>query len=270
MSHLYKIRLFMLRGIWTGLSYRLSLTLGILSGVVGLLQFALLGTFLQEGNTFPGIQTYGGNILAFLITGSVFTSFVGVALSSFSGFLQDEQGMGTLEALLVSNTPLMHFMIYAGVSAFLNTVLSTGILLVVLLYLFGVPLDVNFLGVAVSLIALLFSLLGLGLASTGILIVSKQGDPITWVLTTLTGLISGVLFPVSILPHWLQTISFALPTTQALEALRFSLLQASGPDELLNQLSVLLLWGIVTLPLGFATIRWGLLRARLQGSLGEF
>lgn len=270
MIHLRKIFHLILRDLWTGLSYRLSLTLGILSGIISLLQFALLGYFLQEGNTFPGIASYGGNILAFLITGSVFTSFVGVALSSFSGFLQSEQSMGTLEALLVSTTPLTRLMIYSGIASFINTLVNTAILLGLLLYLFGVPLSINFTGVAVSLAALLFSLLGFGLMSTGILLVSKQGDPITWTLTTLTGLVSGVLYPVSILPPWLQNISYSLPTTQALEALRLSLLQNAGLEALSTQLIALSAWGAASLPIGLIILRWGLKTARLQGSLGEF
>lgn len=268
--HAQKIQLFMLKNLWTGLSYKLALVLGIMSGVIGLLQFALLGIFLQQGNTFPGIVQYGGNILTVLITGSVFTSFVGVALSSFSSFVQSEQKMGTLEHLLVSRTPLVHLMVYAGVTNFTGTVVSAGVVLVILVLLFGVPLDVNLWGVTASLVLLIFALLGMGLASAGILLVSKRGDPITWAFTTITGLISGVLYPVSILPIWLQTLSWTLPTTQALHALRLSLTAAAGPDALTAPLSALLLWGAISLPLGVLVLYWGLAKARRQGSLGEF
>jgi ABC-2 type transport system permease protein len=268
--HTQKLWLFVLHNLWTSLSYRLAMALGIASGVIGLLQFALMGIFLQEGNTFPAIAQYGGNILAFLITGSVFTAFVGMALSTFGAFVRLEMKMGTLEHLLVSRTPLVHLMLYEGLMNFLATVVSASAILTILVLLFGVPLQVNLLGVAASLLLLIFALLGMGLASAGILLVSKQGDPITWVFTTLTGLLSGVLYPVAILPAWLQTISWTLPTTQALHALRLSLTGAAGPDELAAPLGALLLWGAISLPLGALVLRWGLNQARRQGSLGEF
>jgi ABC-2 type transport system permease protein len=260
----------MLKGLWTSLSYKLALLLSILTMAVSLLQFGLLGVFLQQGNSFPAITQYGGNILAFLITGTVFTSFVGVALSSFSSFVQSEQKMGTLEHLLVSRTPLVHLMVYAGVTSFVSTVVSAAGILAILAALFGVPLEVNLLGVVVSLLLLVFALLGVGLASAGILLVSKRGDPITWVLTTLTGLISGVLYPVSIFPEWLQMIAWLLPTTQALHALRLSLTAAADLTMLSAPLSALATWGFISLPLGILTLRWGLATARQQGSLGEF
>jgi ABC-2 type transport system permease protein len=270
LMHAQKLRLFMLKNLWTSLSYKLAFALGVMSAVIGLLQFALLGIFLQQGNSFPAIAQYGGNILAFLITGTVFTSFVGVALSSFSSFVQSEQKMGALEHLLVSRTPLVHLMVYAGGSSFLGTVVSASVILTILVLLFGVPLDVNLRGVVASLALLIFALLGMGLASAGILLVSKRGDPITWTFTTITGLISGVLYPVSILPAWLQTVSWTLPTTQALHALRLSLTAAAGPHELTAPLGALFVWGVISLPLGVLVLRWGLVKARRQGSLGEF
>jgi ABC-2 type transport system permease protein len=119
----------------------------------------------------------------------------------------------------------------------------------------------------VSLAALLFALLGFGLASTGIVLVSKRGDPITWVLTTLTGLISGVLYPVAMLPDWIQKVSYALPTTQALAALRLALLQHAGIAELAAPLSALLLWGCISLPAGLLILRWGSVRRVRRGVL---
>lgn len=136
--------------------------------------------------------------------------------------------------------------------------------------LFDVPLSVNLLGAVAVLLGLIFSLTGFGLASAGILLVSKEGEPLTWFLMTLTGLISGVLYPVSILPGWVQQLSWALPTTQALHGLRLACSRGAGPASLQDCMTILALWGSITLPAGLLVLRWGLAKARRQGSLGEF
>ena len=84
------------------ITYRLALTLGIVSAAVGIIQFAFLAIFLQQGNSFPSLENYGGNVMAFLVSGALFTGFMSSALSSFSQLITSEQRTGTLEAVLTT------------------------------------------------------------------------------------------------------------------------------------------------------------------------
>jgi ABC-2 type transport system permease protein len=244
--------------------------LGALTAFTTLLQFALMGLFLQQGNTFPGIAQYGGNILAFLITGSTFTAFVTVSLSVFTTFLREEHVAGTMETLLTTQTPLSEILAYAGALGIGKVFVNTVIILTVVTYLFGVPFSVNPLGALASIAGLVFALLGFGLTSAGIVLVTKRGDPVTWLLSALTALLSGVLYPIAILPAWAQAVAWVLPTTQALHAVRMAVTQAAGAFELGPLLLNLTLWGLVMLLVGLLVLRWGLLKARMHGSLAEF
>jgi ABC-2 type transport system permease protein len=114
------------------------------------------------------------------------------------------------------------------------------------------------------------SLSGIGLMSAGIIIITKVGDPITWAFTTLTGLLSGVLFPVEYLPGYLQAVSMVLPTTHALHALRLTLIQNAGLPDVIPQLLLLLLMTLITIPLGFVVIKLGFNQARRVGSLAQY
>ena len=76
---MYKIYLFFKRFFITMISYKTALILGIISGFARLLQFTFMGDFLSDGNSFPALQKYGGNLLSYLIIGTAFTSFVGVS-----------------------------------------------------------------------------------------------------------------------------------------------------------------------------------------------
>jgi len=252
------------------LSYRTALLLGLLSGLVSLLQFGFMARFLSEGNTFPLLAQYGGNLLTYLIIGSAFTGFVAVSLNSFQGTIRAEQQMGTLEYLLMSATPLGGILLYSALWNFLNTLLNTAVLFLFVTVLFNVSLSINLLAAGVILLFTILSLSGIGLMSAGVIMITKRGDPVNWVFTTLTGLLSGVLFPVEMLPHYLQAVSSILPTTHALRALRLTLTRGASLTEVTPELAFLVITSCLTIPLGLLVFHLGFDRARKTGSLGEY
>jgi ABC-2 type transport system permease protein len=251
-------------------SYRTALVLGILSGFIGLLQFSFMGRFLTDGNSFPALEKYGGSLLAYLIIGAAFTSFLGVALNSFQGTIRSEQQMGTLEFLLMSNTRIELILTYSWIMNFLQAFLNVAILLTLVIFVFDIPMAINLPAAVLAMLLTILSLSGIGLMSAGIIIMTKVGDPITWAFTTLTGLFSGVLFPIEYLPKYLQIISLALPTTYALDALRMALIKNAPMSEIEPQLILLLIIALITVPLGFLIFRLGFNQARKTGSLAQY
>jgi len=267
---MYKIYLFFKRFLVTFVSYKTGLALGILGSFVGLLQFSFMGKFLSDGNTFPAIEKYGGNVLAYLIIGSAFQAFVSISLGSFQGTVRSEQQMGTLEYLLISNTRLDLVLIFSGVMNFVQTIINVSLLLAIVIFVFDIPLGINIPAACLAIILMVSALSGIGLMSAGVIIVTKVGDPITWAISTLTGLLSGVLFPIEYLPLWLQRVSFFLPTTHALHALRMTLIKNASIEEVMPQLLLLFVMTLITVPLGLLTVRLGFNRARRVGSLAQY
>ncbi len=93
--------------------------------------------------------------------------------------------------------------------------------------LFGFPLaQADFLSAIVVLGLALLAHLPLGIFSASFLLIFKRGDPITSLVGHLSALLAGVYFPLSVLPGWLQTVSFFLPFTHALEGLRQAVLNS--------------------------------------------
>lgn len=261
--------MYLLRTYWENRTYRTAVALAAVTSLVGLCQFILLGRFLQDGNSFGGIADYGGNIISFLLSGSVFTGFVAVSLGCFSGYLQSEQQMGTLESLAVAPVPLLRIMMFPGLAGVLGTTVSSVLMIFGFGFLFDLQFSVDVVSVGLLLALLVVTLGSVGLAGCGVLLVTKRGDPVTWTVTTLTTLLAGVLYPVSLLPQWLQVVSRLLPTTQALDGLRLAMLQAAPVEQILPILGMLAAWSAVLLPVGVLLLRRGLARARAEGTLGE-
>jgi len=273
MSHvvnMYRGWLFVKRGLLTMLSYRTALLLGLFSGLLGIVQFGLMAQFVSSGNNFPLIEQYGGDLLAYLIIGSVFTSFVGVALNSFQGAIRAEQQMGTLEHLLLADLSLTSILFYAALWNFLETLLNTAIIFAIAMLLFKVSISINLLVTSFILVLTVLSLSGIGMISAGIILVTKQGDPVGWIFTTLTGLLSGVMFPVEILPNWIKPLSMLLPTTHALKALRMTLTINAGILSVQNEILFLIGTMLLTFPLGLLVFQAGLRKAKREGSLSEY
>jgi ABC-2 type transport system permease protein len=267
---MYKIYLFLKRFIVTLISYKVALALSIVGSFVGLLQFSFMSSFLSDGNTFPALEQYGGNLLAYLIIGTAFTSFLGVSLNSFQSTIRSEQQMGTLEFLLMSNTRLELILAYSGIMNFLEAVIDVAILLIIVIFVFNIPMEVNIVASITAIILTITSISGIGLMSAGIIIVTKVGNPISWGFTTVASLLSGVLFPVEYLPGYLKAISIILPTTHALHALRLALISNASTSDILPQLTILLIMTLITVPLGFLTVRLGFNQARRVGSLAQY
>ncbi len=238
--------------------------LGIASMLIGVLRFGFMANFLQEGNTFPMLEPYGGDLMAFLITGTMYMSYVSVALDSFRNSIRSEQTMGTLEYLLMSNTPLWQLLIFNGINSFIWTTINVGVIFLFLVLIFDIQMTINIILSSIICIS------GIGLMSAGVIMVTKMGDPISWIFSTLSGLVSGVLYPISILPAWLRSFSYFLPPTYALSALRKSLLTGATFADVKNEIIVLIIMSLLTIPLGLLLFRFGFNKARETGSLIEY
>ncbi|WP_116112337.1 ABC transporter permease [Austwickia chelonae] len=251
-------------------SYKTALALTLITAAISLLQFVFMGNFIKEGNSFPGISAYGGDILSYFVTGSIFTGFVGICVSSFSSYLSLEQRGGTLESVFASPMPLIKTMLFSAAAGLIGTISGSALMIFIFGFIFKISFNINILGLLIILFSLTLTLFGFGLAGCGVLLVTKKGDPITWVFTTATALLSGVMFPVSILPQWMQYISHLIPTTVALDGIRLAMLSSASPDRLISIIFQLFLWSFISVPAGIFVFRRGLALSRKHGSLSDY
>jgi ABC-2 type transport system permease protein len=79
--------------------------------------------------------------------------------------------------------------------------------------------------------------------------------------------VSGVYYPVSVLPQWMQWLSTISPATYALRGMRHAILDGAPVSALWGDIWPLLLIGAIAVPLGLEIFRRGELYAKRHGKL---
>ncbi len=258
---------FFVRDFLIAVSYRFNFILQFVSIFITTLMFFFLSELIGSGVSNQ-LQAYGGDYFAFVLVGIAFVDYLSVSLNSFSSQIRSAQTMGTLEALLVTPTSVPAILLSSSLYNFTFTSLRIIVYMVFGVLIFGVSLQFTSLTALAVIIALtILSFIGIGLFSAAFIIVFKQGSPINWFISIASGLLGGVLYPVSVLPSWLQPYSYLLPITHALEAIRQLLLNGSDFAGVYQQILILSLFAGILLPLGLTAFGYGLKKAKKEGSL---
>jgi ABC-2 type transport system permease protein len=200
-----------------------------------------------------------------LLIGLAFSTYLSQSLT----LVQKTINPWALEEVLVSPTRLLTFIVGSSMWGF---IWSTGVVVVYLgigVLFFGVILDINLIGTLIVLALGISTFLGFSMIGAGILIVTKQGDPVTAFITILTTLFGNVLFPPQVLPQALQFIAYILPQYYFFTSIRLVLTGATL-TTVLPYILVLVLMCAIFLPLGYFIYSYCLKTARKNGTLSWF
>jgi ABC-2 type transport system permease protein len=267
----FKVTAFLFRDLLWDLSYPFSFFWRGSGIFFNLITFYFLG-YLVSGSAAGYLSSYGGgNYFPFVLVGLALSSFQGVALSSISTAIQYGMYTGTLEAMLVTPTSLSTIVFSSVLYQFISSLLNILIYLFFGAVLFGFSLAKADLLSAVVMLALsLLAHLPLGIFSASFLLVFKRGNPVTSLVGSLSALLGGVYFPLAVLPGWLQSVSFFLPFTHALEGLRQAVLNGRTVLELGTQVAILSIFAATLLPLSLAVFSYAIHQAKRLGTLSQF
>jgi ABC-2 type transport system permease protein len=258
------------RDLITATSYRLAFISQFFLPLFVVLSFFFLSQLLGEAS-LTGLNQYGGEYFPFVLVGIVFTTYTSVFLSSVVSTIRRGQTMGTLELVLTTRTSLGTYLAGSSVYALLQGTIVVALFLVVGVFVFGVDFQgANF---AVGILVLVLSMvimIGLGIIAGSFVLVYKQGDPFSLLINFGAFLLSGVVYPVAVLPSWLQAGSMMLPHTYALEALRMALLQGASASQVSPQLGALVLFAVGSISASYLLFTYAVSRAKIEGSLAQY
>ncbi|HJQ32143.1 MAG TPA: ABC transporter permease [Pyrinomonadaceae bacterium] len=195
-----------------------------------------------------------------LLAGSVLWGMLSVVFQEIANSITYERWEGTLEYTFMA--PVSRLIHLVGVSLFSTAYAVVRACIIVLGMLLFVDIDLsraNWGGIAVVLAVSSAAFIGLGLMAATLPVFSpERGAEATNIFQGILLLVSGVYYPVEVLPRWLQPLSVVSPATYALSATRRLMgvhqdgsLGAGAPlSSCVYELTVLTLMGVVMIPLG--------------------
>jgi ABC-2 type transport system permease protein len=202
------------------------------------------------GVTVPGQS--GRRLVLFLAIGTLTWSYMASLFQSIAESVQWERWEGTIEYTMMAPITRLTYMLGSCLFGVVYGLARTAFVLVALIWVFH--LQANGAGILPALAIVLLgsvSFVGIGImAATLPLLFTERGAQMTFVIEALLLLISGVYYPVTVLPGVVQAVSHLSPATYILTGIRTSLLSNPSESSLLGALIPLAVIGVVTVPLG--------------------
>jgi len=219
-----------------------------------------------------GIQATGGSIdvdraTTTLLIGAVVWAYLGIIFEFITETVAWERWEGTIEYTFMAPLSRAMHLGGSGVFSVLYGLVRAILLFIVVAFFFGLSMpDANFAAALVLLLIASVSFFGIGMMTAVLPLISpEKGAQLGFIAQGMLLVVSGVYYPVSVLPQWMQWLSTISPATYALRGIRASILEGAG----LQWANVwpLLVIGVVSIPLGLWVFSRGEIYAKRHGKL---
>jgi ABC-2 type transport system permease protein len=221
-----------------------------------------------------GIEATGGSIdvnrqTTYLLIGAVLWAYLGIIFEFLTETVAWERWEGTIEYTFMA--PLRRGAHLAGMGLFavIYGLARAVLLFVVVAAFFDIEMpSADFVAALVVVLVASVSFTGIGMMTAVLPLISpEKGAQLGFVAQGILLVVSGVYYPVDVLPGWMQAVAEISPATYALEGTRAAILEGAGIGSLWDELAALSLIGLVAVPLGLALFSAGERYAKRNGKL---
>jgi ABC-2 type transport system permease protein len=254
------------RDFLTTRSYKLSFVTESFFGLLELAVYFFISRALDvvESAWLAGAPSY----FAYAAVGIIVAAVLAAVSTSVATRLRDEQLAGTLEVLVAQ--PLRPTELAVGLVSFPFVFAFARAVVYLLVAALWMGLDVSetsWVGVVTMLAAAALALSPLGILSGALVLLYKRGTILGGTLIYGMTIVGGAVFPISVLPSWLEWVGRLVPVRFAFDGVRAALFTGEGwaGDAL-----ALVAFGAVLMPLALWAFAAAIARAKRTGSLSEY
>jgi ABC-2 type transport system permease protein len=123
----------------------------------------------------------------------------------------------------------------------------------------------------VPIVALvILSHLPIGIITAAMVLAFRTRGPLPQLVLIASTFLGGVYYPTTVIPGWIKSVSEFLPLTYGLAALRAVLLEGRSISTEWRDVTILLVFTVVTLVLSGVAFRAALRYARRVGNLAQY
>jgi ABC-2 type transport system permease protein len=221
-----------------------------------------------------GIEAGGGKIdvnevTTVLLIGAVVWAYLGIIFEILTETVAWERWEGTIEYTFMAPLSRPIHLFGMGLFAIAYGVIRAVLLFAVVALFFSLQLsNANFAAALVVLIVASISFIGIGMMTAVLPLISpEKGTQLGFVAQGILLVVSGVYYPVSVLPEWMQWLAKISPATYALDGIRDAILNGAGISAMWPDIWPLIIIGVVSVPLGLEVFRRGERYAKRHGKL---
>src|SRR6476469_1630814 len=182
-----------------------------------------------------------------LLVGGVIWAFLGIIFEIVTETVAWERWEGPIEYTFMAPVSRPVHLIGMGLFAVGYGVVRAVLLFGVVAAFFSLHLpDANYAAALVLLVVASISFIGIGMMTAVLPLISpEKGTQLGFVAQGLLLVVSGVYYPVSVLPEWMQWLAKISPATYALRGCREAILEGAGLSSLWAEIWPLLVIGAV-------------------------
>jgi len=197
----------------------------------------------------------------------VIWAFLGIIFEFVTETVAWERWEGTIEYTFMAPLSRPTHLFGMGAYAVLYGLIRATILFFAVAAFIGIHIpDANF-GAALALLGIAsFSFIGIGMMTSVLPLISpEKGAQLGFVAQGMMLVVSGVYYPVSVMPGWMQGIAKVSPATYALRGDRASIVDGAGLAW--ADVWPLIVIAVVAIPVGLAIFQAGERYAKKNGKL---
>jgi ABC-2 type transport system permease protein len=192
----------------------------------------------------------------YLIPGILAMSILNLALFATAQPIISLRSQGVLRRLGATPLPRSTLLAAYIVMRVLIALIQTGIIVAVGIILFGLTMAGSWLVFGGVLLLGTLAFIAIAFVIAAIARTEESGGALTSAVQLPMLFLSGIFFPVSIMPDFLRPVADALPLTYLADALRQVMVSATPDHSMATNTLVLLAWLVVSSALAVRFFRW--------------
>ena len=194
-----------------------------------------------------GIIPGNPNYFEFVAPGIMAMIVMTAVLTGLAASISREKEQGTLDGILISPINRLAIVLGKALSQAIRGLVQGAIVLLLAFLLFGVTVHGSILLVALLLVLGIFSFIGLGILVSAIATEQETATQLLFMFQFPMLFLSGVFFPIALMPNLMQKIAHVIPLTYAINAIRKVMVLGAGFSAVRTEFLILLIFGVVTL-----------------------
>ena len=205
----------------------------------------------------------------YLLIGAVIWAYLGIIFEILTETVAWERWEGTIEYTFMAPLSRSVHLVGMGLFAIVYGLVRATLIFGVIAAFFSLHMpNANFATAFLLLAIASVSFIGIGMMTAVLPLISpEKGTQLGFMAQGIMLVVSGVYYPVTVLPDWMQWISRFSPATYALRGIRAAIIDGAGPAAVWRDIWILMLFGLVCIPVGLLVFRRGEHYAKQHGKL---